>query len=435
MTRPPVLGGTRLPAPLAASVRGAAGELAARGVHVGSRVAVAAADPLPWLLGADLLGAATLVLEPSWTPIETEAVLADARPDTVVDGVPAPSAVEVEPYGNGDTAFYLPTTSGSSGRPKVLQRTRASWLRSFAALPLPGDGPVLVPGPLSSSLFLFAALHALHAGRRPVLMHRWHAPTAAEHATSCTVVHVVPAMLAALLDVLVQRPELRAACTLRTVVCGGAAIGDPLRARLRELLPACELVEYYGSAEHSLIAIRRGDDTALRPVEGVDVEVRDGVLFVRSPLAFSGYLRAGELQPAPAGWSTVDDTATLHTGGTLTLHGRGGSGVVESGGKLVAVEEVEAALRAVPGVRDVVVAGTPHAVFGALVTAVVEPDPAAPPALPALRDAARARLEPAKRPRRWLTVEELPRTPAGKPARAAIASQLSAGALDAATLQ
>ncbi|MEJ3657188.1 AMP-binding protein [Actinomycetes bacterium KLBMP 9759] len=435
MTRPPVLGGARLPEPLAAAVRGAAGELAARGAGAGTRVAVAAADPLPWLLGADVLGAATLVLEPRWTPAETAAVLADAHPALVVDGVPAPAPTDVVPVGDEDTAFYLPTTSGSSGRPKVLLRTRASWLRSFAALPIDGDGPVLVPGPLSSSLFLFAALHALCAGRRPVLVHRWHAGKAAELATGCTAVHVVPAMLAALLDELARRPELRAACALRTVVCGGAAIGDPLRARLRAALPACELVEYYGSAEHSLIAVRRGGDTTLRPVDGVDVEVRDGVLFVRSPLAFSGYLREGRLVAAPAGWSTVEDTATVHGDGTLTLHGRGGTGVVESGGKLVAVEEVEAALRAVPGVRDVVVAGTPHVVFGALVTAVVESDPTAPPALLALRDAARARLEPAKRPRRWLGVEELPRTPSGKPARATIAEQLRAGTLAAVALR
>src|SRR5438067_9656928 len=151
---------------------GAAGELASLGVAEGSRIAVDSPDVLPWLLGADLLGAATLVVEPSWTPRERDAVLGDARPDVVVTGSPESTSDSVPRAGDGNTTFYLPTTSGSSGRPKVLARTRDSWLRSFAALG-PVSGPVLIPGPLSSSLFLFGALHALWCGQELRLAPRW----------------------------------------------------------------------------------------------------------------------------------------------------------------------------------------------------------------------------------------------------------------------
>jgi long-chain acyl-CoA synthetase len=78
-------------------------------------------------------------------------------------------------------------------------------------------------------------------------------------------------------------------------------------------------------------------------------------------------------------------------------------------------------------VADVLVTGTPHPRFGALVTAVVESD--APPALRELRATARAALDPGKRPRRWLVTKALPRTAAGKPARAAVARQLAEGTL------
>lgn len=423
---PPVLGGAAVPAGLLARAHAAAAELARRGVREGSRVAVEGGshDLLAWFLGADLLGAATLVVEPRWTPRERAAVLDDARPDLVVDAAePAPDGHEdtsaghtaVAPAGEDRTAFYLPTTSGSSGRPTVLQRSRDSWLRSFAALG-PVSGPVLIAGPLSSSLFLFGALHALWCGAELRLGR-------ATDARGAAAVHVVPAMLA---DLVAAQERAPAPAALRTVVCGGAHLGEGLRARFARAFPGAELVEYYGSAEHSLIAIRRG--AGLRPVPGVDLQLRDGTLWVRSPLAADGALRAGRLDPA-AEWTTVGDRADLHDG-TLTVHGRG-SAVISSGGRLVAAEEVETVLREVPGVDDVVVTGTPHPRLGALVTAVVEGEPA----LADLRAAARHALEPGKRPRVWLRAKVLPRTASGKPARAVIAEELVAGVLDAEPLR
>lgn len=155
--------------------------------------------------------------------------------------------------------------------------------------------------------------------------------------------------------------------------------------------------------------------------------MRDGVLWVRSPLAFSGYLRDGELRRV-SGWSSVGDRAALSASGALTVHGRD-SATISSGGALVPAEEVEAVVRAVPGVEDVLVAGTPHATLGAVVTAVVQAED--PPPLATLRSAARAGLAPAKRPRRWLHTKRLPRTPSGKPARAEVAERLREGTLDA----
>jgi long-chain acyl-CoA synthetase len=402
--------------------RGAAAALAARGVAAGSRVAVEGApgDVLAWLLGADLLGAATLVVEPRWTARERAAVLADARPDVVIDGPAPDDGPQRHRAGDGGSLFYLPTTSGSSGRPKVLARTRDSWLRSFAALgPVPG--PVLVPGPLSASLYLFGALHALWCGAEPRLRPRLRVADARTAAT----VHLVPALLTELLDDLARRPG---PVDLRTVVVGGAHLPDAERARCARLLPGTELVEYYGSAEHSLIAVRRGGGE-LRPVPGVELEVRGGLAWVRSPLAFAGRLTGGVLEPATQ-WSTVGDRVEVSPAGALTVLGRD-SATISCGGRLVSAEEVEAVLRGVEGVADVLVTGIPHARLGALVTAVVEGEPS----LRALRAAARAGLEPGKRPRRWLVTPALPRTASGKPARARVAELLAAGTLPAELLR
>ncbi|MCR3720554.1 MULTISPECIES: AMP-binding protein [Prauserella salsuginis group] len=414
-----------LTAHVPATAHAAARTLAERGVGVGTRIAVeGTGDVLSWLLGADLLGAATLVLEPTWTAADRAAVLADARPALIVDGSPDPA----EPIarddvfdsghtgGDGDPYFYLPTTSGSTGTPKVGLRTRSSWIRSFEALG-PVEGPVLVAGPLSSSLFLFGALHATWCGADLRLHDQWRPADAREAAT----VHLVPAMLAELVADAERRPGPSA---LRTVVCGGAHLGDALRDRFTRAFPEARLVEYYGSAELSLIAIRR--DGELRPAGGVDVDVSDGVLWVRSPLAFSGYLRGGTLEPA-AEWLSNGDHGQLTRSGGLVVDGRG-SAVIASGGTQVPAEPVEDALRTVAGVDDALVTGTPHPRLGLLVTAVVQARQ--PPALAELRAAVRDALRPELRPRRWLWTTSLPRTASGKTARDVAQRQLQDGTFD-----
>lgn len=414
---------------------------AARLLRPGSRVALDGGNALTRLthfLGADLAGCATLVLEPTWTDRERSAVLTDAAPHVMLDlnaSQPGGDVAISREIAQDDpsTQFYLPTTSGSSGRPKVLIRSRDSWLRSFDALDLglTQQDRVLIPGPLSSSLFLFGALHALHAGADVHLLDRWSAHEAATAARHATTVHLVPAMLAALLSTLERDPVLRAECALRVVVCAGARVDLELEERLGKVLPGCKLVEYYGSAEHSLIAVRRGG--RLRPV--VDVEVRDTELLVRSALTFDGYLDNGVLVPPSTdqGWSAVGDRAILHEDGSLEVLGRA-SAVINTGARLVGAEEVESVLRGADGVLDVLVSATPHPRFGELVTAVVEIDPAAPPSRRDLRTRARQSLESAKRPRRWLAVRGLPRTASGKPARALVAEQLRAGTFEAEAL-
>ncbi|GAA4548745.1 AMP-binding protein [Amycolatopsis samaneae] len=434
LATPPIIGPGSVPPALLTRAHGAARRLTAQGVGAGARVAidtVASSDTLAWFLGADLVGAAALIVEPGWTTRERAAVLADATPDLVVTGTPGEATEGVTPAGDGRTWFYLPTTSGSGGTPKVLARTRDSWLDSFAALG-PLDGPVLIPGPLGSSLFLFGALHAFWCGQDVELLPKWSPAAAARAATRTRSVHLVPAMLTALLAVLDREPGLRAACALKTIVCGGAHFGAGDRARLAELLPETEPLYYYGSAEHSLIAVERGDG-GLRPVAGVTVEIRDGVLWVDSPLAHSARLDGGTPRYVHTGFSTVDDRGEFDGTGALVVRGRTAS-MVSSGGKLVAAEEVETVLRAVPGVTDVLVTGTPHRTLGSLVTAVVETTDTSSVVVRALRTAARTELEPGKRPRRWLAVKELPRTAAGKPARATVAAMLRDGTLAVETL-
>ncbi|MFI6597654.1 AMP-binding protein [Nonomuraea sp. NPDC050536] len=373
------------------------GELAAmitrdRGHRPGQLVPLTLPDPIDLLaaaLAAEHAGATPLICDPTWS---------EERRCAVLSGMPADLP-------SGGWACF---TSGSTGRPRAVLRSRESWAGSFPHLDaLTGIGPddvVLVPGSLVSSLYGFAAVHTLAAGATAVMPGRWPAGDLAAHLRDATAAHLVPHQLPAVLE-----HDNR----LRVAVVGGAA--------LHERPPGLNVVAYYGATELSFVAVDT-DGTGLRPFPEVEVEVRDGELWVRSPWLAHGYLAGAEgpLRRDAGGWTTVGDLAEPYRpGGKLRLRGRG-DGAIQTGGATVVPEDVEAVLRRVPGVGDVVVLGSPHPELGSVVTAVVEGSASRA----ALEAVARGGLDPVQRPRRWYTADALPRTPTGKPARALIAAVL-----------
>lgn len=431
-------------------VGGAAAELRRRGVRPGDRIAIDCTDPvdsLLWFVGSDRCGAAALICEPSWTPSERTAVMTAAQPwITVTEPAPAGCMTTMDDD-TDDSLFYLGTTSGSTAGPKVYTRSRGSWRATFGPITtvtgLSTADTVLVPGPLSSSMFTFAVLHALHEGARSIVLSGWSAAQVAHHCRTATVLHAVPAMLSALAAIWESDESARAQCRLRVILSCGAKLDPVLEARIHSLVPGCRIVEYYGSSEQSLISVRNEEpvSTVGRPPAIVDIEIRDatgnpvpagyeGEIWVRSPMLFAGYVDNGSVVPRSGSWLSVGDNGIVHSDGTLSVSGRG-TAVVLSGGTNVFAEEVEAVLRTGPGVADAVVVGLPHGRFGAVVTAVIQSAGDAALTRRALRHHAANRLSPGKRPRQWLLVDELPRTATGKIARAAVSEGLRTGTLRA----
>lgn len=160
---------------------------------------------------------------------------------------------------------------------------------------------------------------------------------------------------------------------------------------------------YYGAAELSFVAA----GTPLRAFEAVEIDVRDGVIWVRSPyVAEEPVIRDGE-------WATAGDLGRLD-GDVLTVWGR--PETVNTAGVTVRLAEVERVLTDATGI-DVVCFGLPHPRLGeVLVAAHVGGE------IDTLRAAARNLLDPGHRPRRWVGVEVLPVTDNGKPDRAALRS-------------
>ncbi len=206
--------------------------------------------------------------------------------------------------------WLIAQTSGTSGRPRGVCRTSASWALSFEPLAqltgLSSADTVALTGPLTSTLHLFAAVHTLAIGG--------HLTDEPERATA---VHAVPQRLATLLD------ELPRTAPLRTVVVAGGAL--PAAVARRCLDRGIGLTEYYGAAELSFVAARRVPGP-LRAFPGVEVRVDPGgVLWARSPYLADGYTwdAGGPLRRDPDGFATVGDLADLGSDGALTVRGRG----------------------------------------------------------------------------------------------------------------
>lgn len=297
-------------------------------------------------------------------------------------------------------AAWATTTSGSSGSPRVVIRTARSWSDSFPVVSqILNTGPdehILLPGPASSSLTLYSLAHALEGGPRPLLGLHALGSSLAQQATS---MHGTPHALRLILDA-------GAPTNLRKVLIGGSPLDPILRARAEA--SGLQVTEYYGAAELSFVA--SDDGSGMQAFPGVQMMTRDGELWVKTPYLAMGYLgEAGPLQTRD-GWATVGDRARV-VDGQLSLQGRS-DGAILTASATVIPEEVEAALRLVPGVQDAFVCGLPHPALGALVVAHLE---LAGPPPPDLWEATR-HLAPSHRPRRWF-VGVLPRTHSGKVAR------------------
>jgi fatty-acyl-CoA synthase len=112
-------------------------------------------------------------------------------------------------------------------------------------------------------------------------------------------------------------------------------------------------------------------------------------------------------------YSVPGDHATVDADGVVHLLGRG-SACINTGGEKVFPEEVEGQLRKHPAVFDCVIVGVPDERFGERVVALVVTADGSAVDESALADACRGALADYKTPRRFLFVDTLDRSAAGK---------------------
>ncbi|NMI00118.1 AMP-binding protein [Pseudonocardia acidicola] len=158
----------------------------------------------------------------------------------------------------------------------------------------------------------------------------------------------------------------------------------------------------------SQVAIMDDDGNLLPPGER-------GELVARGGLVTPGYIGddAATAAVRTHGWHHTGDIGYLDADGYAYIVDRK-SDMIISGGFNVYPAEVEAALSALPQVRQCAVVGVPHEKWGEAVVAVVVAAEDRPPDPDLVIAHARQALGPVKAPKAVVFVDELPQTPVGK---------------------
>jgi acyl-CoA synthetase (AMP-forming)/AMP-acid ligase II len=226
------------------------------------------------------------------------------------------------------------------------------------------------------------------------------------------------------------------------VVASSAAVFSPsVKARFLERFPGLILVDAIGSTEtgHNGMATVGEHDTKREGI-GVTVKGYEGSVVldddlqpvvpgsgVVGMLARGGHIPLGYFKDEKKTAATFltaangvryaipGDFATVESDGTITLLGRG-SVCINTGGEKVYPEEVEGAVKSHPAIFDAVVVGVPDERWGQRVAAVVQlREGAEAPAVDELVEHCRAMLAGYKLPRSLVLVDEVVRSPSGKP--------------------
>jgi len=417
---------------------GVARRLSRQGVRAGDTVALLL--PNGWgfvaaLWGALKLSATVAPLNPLLSAGERDRILAHLGPALIVDEVDEEQAVWDSADGKAPALVLY--TSGSTGRPKgavlshaALRAANESWAGPVMRL-TPQD-VVLAALPLAHSFGLNGALLApLLAGGTVAILERF-SPQETLRAIARHGVTVLPAV-ATMFQRMLECPGVsEAACSsLRLAVSGAAPCSWDLAEAWRRRT-GVRIVRGYGMTElFRPISYVADDPTDLpdaigRPVPGVEVRVVDdaeqalaageaGELWIRTPAAMDGYLRAEEETRAVIrdGWFRTGDLAQLSPEGFVSVVGRK-KDLILRGGYSVVPGEVEAALLDHPAVAEAAVIGTPHAELGEDVAAFVTLRPGASADADELVAFCRERLAAFKCPRRLSIVTELPKSATGK---------------------
>ena len=240
-----------------------------------------------------------------------------------------------------------------------------------------------------------------------------------------------------LLDALEGTVEDRDLSSLFLLASTAALFSPSLKERFLELLPNRVITDSIGSSETgfggtSMVAkgqtqaggprVTIDKNTVVLDDDGNEVQPGSGV---RGILAKRGNIPVGyykDEKKTAETFRTINgvryaipgDYAMVEEDGTVTMLGRG-SVSINTGGEKVYPEEVEAALKGYPDVFDALVVGVPDGRYGQHVAAVVAPRAGTRPTLAALDAFVRNHIAGYKVPRSLWIVEDVKRSPAGKP--------------------
>jgi long-chain acyl-CoA synthetase len=294
-----------------------------------------------------------------------------------------------------DPAYILPT-GGTTGAPKAVTLSHRNLIANAWQIYNWGGAyeareKILTVLPFFHSYGLTSCAMSGVAMAATLVIHHRFVPRIVlrlieEHQPS--IFPAVPAMLAALNEVLRDRPiQFKA---LRYVVSGGAPLSDEISNEFARYSGAT-LVEGYGMSEASPVICTGPLDGTNRagtiglPLPDTEVRIVDGEngttvlppgeigeLVARGPQVMLGYWQNAEAtsEVIRDGWLHTGDMGTCDEDGFFRVVDRKKDLVITSGFNVYPAD-VEPVLKDAPGVEDVVIVGEPDLKCGEIVKAVV----------------------------------------------------------------
>jgi len=361
----------------------------------------------------------------------------ESVPDHPSDHEPQPSTTD------GDDIAVLLYTSGTTAAPKAVvlrHRHLASYvLTSIEFAGADEDQAALVTVPPYHIAGVANVVTSVYSTRRLVYLptfapDAWLELVRAEQVTNAM---LVPTMLARVVEHLGGAP---ADCpSLRSLAYGGARMPITVLERALDAFGETGFVNAYGLTETSSTlailtpddhrAARDGDDGAQRRlgsagrlVPGIEVEVRDGEIWVRGDQVSGEYLgRDSALDDD--GWFPTRDRGWVDDDGYLFIEGRADDTIIR-GGENIAPAEIEDVLLAHPSVLDAAVVGLPDEEWGQRLAAAVVRRPGTDLDEDELLTFARKHLRSSKTPDLIAFRPDLPHTDTGKLLRRAVLADL-----------
>jgi len=355
------------------------------------------------------------------------AELRDAR---AADAVPQAAA--------SDWSLML-YTSGTTSRPKGVPRRhyaeRAGALAHVAQNLYRRGEATLGVMPLYHTMGVRSLLAMSLIGGKFVCLPRFDVKTALALIAAELVsnLYLVPTLY----HDLVHHPDFAAADTtsVRKLGFAGAPMTDALLQKLQAAFAPDLFVNHYGSSEVYTVTInqdatrkpacagRAGLNQMIRVIKLGDNDVNsvaapgeEGEIaaLLAGDEAFEGYWRRpdADARALRDGWYLTGDTGYIDTDGDLFVTGRVDDMII-TGGENVSPVEVENCLSLHPAVSEVAVAGLPDERWGKIVTAFIQ---RRAPVTEAALDAhcRTSGLANFKRPRRFVFVDTIPKSPVGK---------------------